>query len=347
MLNLIKKAILIFVLLYVAPNLFSATVDFFYWNVDGSEAAFAGAVTAKRSLSYGENMNPASLSIFSKDKAGEGMWAIAFPHALRMVSLFIEESYYNVYDLVDSSDKWDDTKYHSKWMLFSLLGIYRLHWSNNKFAIALLPFRDVPTNPEYSLTRSSIAFSFKIGSLLQAGLDLGYYYKRGSYYHPFSFVDRDLPSEDGLGFSGGFLFSLNKKLTMGVDYRYSPDFVFEQVKDVAYPFKKGLSLGLNWSFSPHLEFSFDIVNLVDPARADFFAPRLSGQWAFLQSKDGNANLLWGYFQGLSNDHYLTLGFSFSGILDKTPYSFTIATIFDVLEQKHNSFVFSCDFFITD
>jgi len=347
MVNLFKKIGTVVLLLLFSSPIFSSSINLFYWNVDAAEAAFAGAVTAKKSLSYGENLNPATLPIMHGKKLGKGLWAVSFPHALRMVSLFIEESYYSGYDLADSDDKWNDFKSHSKWMIFSLLGIYRLHWNNDKFAIAFLPFRDVPTNPKSSLTRSSVAFSFKIGNLLQAGFDFGYYYKRGSYYTPFSFVDRDLSSDDGFGFATGFLFSLNKNLTMGVDYRKSPEFVFDNVQDVAYPFKKGLSIGVNWDYSQDLEFSFDLVNLVDSSRDDFFAPRLSGQWAFLKTKEGNANLLWGYFKGQQNSHYLTLGFSFSGIFDKTPYVVTLSTVFDMLEQTQNSFIFSFDFYISD
>ncbi len=345
--NLRKRIVIVIVFVFMTTTVFAATVDFFYWNVDGSEAALAGAVTAKSSLLYGENLNPANLPIDVADKSGSGLWAVSFPHALRMVSLFIKESYATGYDLAESDEKLDDFKYHTKWLLFSLLGIYRIHWNNDRVAMALLPFRDVPADPEFSLTRSSLAFSFKVGSLLQAGLDFGYYYKRGSYYHPFAFVDRDSDAEDGLGFAAGFLISLSKKLTMGIDYRHSPDFVSALVTDIAFPFKKGLSIGINWKFSQELDFNFDLMNLVDSSRDDFLAPRLSGQWSFLQSNDGTGDLFWGYFQGLNNDHYITLGFSFSGVLDNTPFKITIATIFDILEQQHNSFVFSFDFFITN
>lgn len=315
-----------------------------FWNLDMEEAALGGAVGSLLGFDFGPNLNPAALPVFQKPPARLAR-RLAFPNALRLAALLIYQGGALPVDAIGSDERWEETKHHSKWIAYSLLSLYRLHYFvKGGLTVSFMPLREVPAPDHLSLTSSSLALTLGIADLVQIGIEGVYYFMtEDNHAKPFSLSERGLTRYEGYGGSAGILLRLGR-LNVGIDYRYCPPHIFDLLKGSPYPVRDGaFSLSTSFQITPEIKPSFDLVNWNNRSRSDFLSPRFGLQWRYFKHGLDKGKFYLGLFGDGERRPYASLGTALWGKLEGFGFKAGFTAIFDLRSGTRNALLLSFDF----
>jgi len=339
------KKIMVFILLLVTFPAAASLFNVYFWNIDTEEPALGGAITSLQGNSFGQNLNPAAITVYMKPPAKQKQ-ELSFFNALRNISLLVKELGSLPYDVIDSDEKWDDTKHHTKWMLYSLLAMYRFHYYMSGLTFSFIPLREVPVSGTYNVSSTSLNITIGIVGLVNFGISGEYYFRTDKpSYEPFGQADNDAVTTEGFGGSAGIYLNLGR-CKVGLDYRSRPSSIFNVDNNPGFPVKdNALSLGFSFEAVKDVLILADLVNFNNKNREDFLSPRMGIRWRFFNHNHDAGWLYGGAFLDEKRHAFFSSGLSLQGKMEGFIFKVGITLLLDLDEGKRNSVLCSLDFSI--
>ena len=320
------RSIAVLLLLLLPFAVFPSDIHVYFWNLDARELALGGSVGAREGDSWVIAGNPAAVPAGSR---GKGMVRVlSFPNALRMTSLLIYELCSLPYDAISSDQRGEESKEHGKWLLFSLVSLYRYIHSGSSYTIVFQPMREYPARGGCTVFNNELSLNFSVLGLLRIGISGSWYYScDAERWNPFELSSQDREIRHGFGGAAGLYLDFGR-IFLGLDYRAQPASVFRTLDLRGVPVRdNSFAVSCFWRASRDFSFSLDLPNWNNSGRGDFLLPRAGAQWVYHRMPSGFGALQAGFFADGYGKPYLSCGTSIEGMLSGYRFRGSVAGVF--------------------